>query len=571
MPGFLGEISQKGLLKGFSKEETKTLLVESIQESRYYIERRTIKKFEQDKVFHEDDGYIILTEGVILNSSFLIEKYKSNSLTEAIKKMYNLNGETFFDEFRGSFSGLLYDKRKDKWIIYTNHFGDKTIFYLLLEDRVVFASEMRWLIDYMKNNNITPIPDKAGAYFLLTYGYMLEDYTLVKQIKRLIAGTYMVIEGGDPKIKRYFEVDNTPNNSQSEEEIIENMDSLFKKAVKLEFEKDREYGYKHIASLSGGLDSRMTVWVAHELGYVVQTNLTFSQTDYLDEKIAKLIASDLKHEWIFYALDNGLYLKNVYEMFEINWGIVLYSGAAHVNAAINKINFEKYGLYHTGQLGDVVIGTFYNSQNPKTPYYPGAGAYSVKLIRENEEKLLKYKYKNEEIFKFCGRGFNGVLSGNLPVQRFTEVSSPFMDVDFFKYCLKVPLKYRYNHEIYIKWITKKHPEAAKYIWEKWQAKITDPTIKILGRKRPIRYLLKKVFIEVFRKNSSNTKWNMNPFDYWYMNNPELRRFIDSFFEENIAVVNDKEIAQMCKLLFTNGNTSEKTQVLTLLASWRSLF
>ena len=193
----------------------------------------------------------------------------------------------------------------------------------------------------MRNNNIKYTFDKIGAYFLLTYGYMLEDYTLFKEIKKLNAGKYIKIKNDNFEIHTYFEVDNTPDNTLTEEEIIENVDKLFRNAVKLEFEKDKEYGYKHVASLSGGLDSRMTTWVAHELGYWEQLNVTFSQTDYLDETIAKSIARDLKHEWLFKALDNGNYLKNIDEMIEINFGICLYSGNAHVNNFMNTFNFKK--------------------------------------------------------------------------------------------------------------------------------------------------------------------------------------------------------------------------------------
>ena len=72
-----------------------------------------------------------------------------------------------------------------------------------------------------------------------------------------------------------------------------------------------EYGYNHICSLSGGLDSRMTAIVAHEMGYDQQLNITFSQSDYLDETIAKQIASDYGHNWMFKSLDNGIFLFDI--------------------------------------------------------------------------------------------------------------------------------------------------------------------------------------------------------------------------------------------------------------------
>jgi len=571
MSGFLGEISKTNVKKGFGKLNKSNLIHQTIESQKYYLERRTIRKFENDKVFSEDDGYIIITEGVILNSLQLIEKYRARDLKSTVVRMYEQNGDTFFNEFRGSFSGLLYDKIRDKWLIYTNHIGDKQIFYSLLGNTVIFGSEMTYLIDYMRNNDINYALDEVGAYFLLTYGYMLEDYTLISEIRKLNAGKYIKIEDGDFQILTYYEIDNTPDDSQSEEEIIENIDRLFRNAVKLEFEKDKEYGYKHIASLSGGLDSRMTIWVAHELGYTEQLNVTFSQTDYLDETIAKEIARDLKHEWLFYALDNGVYLKNIREMIEINFGDCLYAGAAHENGCLSKINFDKYGIYHTGQLGDVILGTYYSSDNPQTSYKPGDGAYSKTLVQKDEKKYLKYKYDNEEVFKFYNRGFTGILQGNLVSQKYTEVASPFLDVEFFEYCLKIPLKHRYDHRIYKKWILRKYPDAAKYKWEKIQGKITERTYSIFGRTTTLKALPRKAFNKLFHTSSLNTKHHMNPLDYWYNSNDDLREFFLDTFNKGIDLLEDEKLRDDCRKLFTEGSTIEKTQVLTLIEAWRYYF
>ena len=571
MPGFLGEISKTNVKKGFGKLNKSNLIHQTIESQKYYLERRTIRKFENDKVFSEDDGYIIVTEGVILNSLQLIEKYRARDLKSTVVRMYEQNGDTFFNEFRGSFSGLLYDKIRNKWLIYTNHIGDKQIFYALLGNTVIFGSEMTYLIDYMRNNDISYTLDEVGAYFLLTYGYMLEDYTLIREIRKLNAGKYIKIEDGNFQILTYYEIDNTPDNSQDEEDIIENIDRLFRNAVKLEFEKDKEYGYKHIASLSGGLDSRMTVWVAHELGYKEQLNVTFSQTDYLDETIAKEISRDLKHEWLFYALDNGIYLKNIREIIEINFGDCLYSGAAHENGCLSKINFDKYGIYHTGQIGDVILGTFYSSENPQASYKPGDGAYSTRLVQKDEKKYLKYKYNNEEVFKFYNRAFTGALQGNLVDQKYTEVTSPFLDMEFFEYCLKIPLKYRYDHRIYKKWILRKYPDAAKYKWEKIKGKITERTYSIFGRTTTLKALPRKAFNKLFHTSSLNTKHHMNPLDYWYNTNDDLREFFLDTFNKGIDLLENEKLRSDCQKLFTEGSTIEKTQVLTLLEAWRFYF
>ncbi len=80
MPGFLGEISAVDVKKGFGESNKSSLIHETIESQEYYLERRTIRKFENDKVFSKDDGYIIITAGVILNSLQLNEKYKARNL-----------------------------------------------------------------------------------------------------------------------------------------------------------------------------------------------------------------------------------------------------------------------------------------------------------------------------------------------------------------------------------------------------------------------------------------------------------------------------------------------------------
>lgn len=577
IPGFLIEVSQNRIRKNFGSCRRDDLIIEKIEDKKgkYYIERRTINKFLNDKIFFENKDFIILTEGVILNRKQLEEKYNKTNFFETIILMYQNLGEDFFKEFRGSFSGFLYDKFKDKWIIYTNHFGDKQVFYYTNNDNFIIGSEVLYITNYLKKNGFSYTFNTNGAYMLLTYGYMLEDNTLIKEIKKLIAGHYIVLEKGTFKIKKYFEIDNEPDYSLKEDEIIEELDNLFKKAVKLEFEKDLEYGYKHIASLSGGLDSRMTVWVANKEGYNDLVVYTFSQSDYLDEKIAKKIASELKNEFIFKSLDNGIYLiKNdmVRRQVEINFGNVLYSGNAHVRSFADLINFKNFGLVHTGQLGDVIVGTYSSKPFHLTNFNFLTGSYSTFLKDKLKNIKLNNIYKNEEKFKMYNRGFNGILQGNLPFQEYTEVVSPFLDIDFFNFCMKIPLKYRYNHKIYFKWILKKYPKAAKYKWEKINAKITTPLLNIFGRKIPLTQIIPKITKKLFYKSSINSKYNMNPFDYWYRKNPELKEYFDMKFYENKKTFDvQKELLEDAERLYNNGNVIEKTQVLTLLEAYKFYF
>jgi len=577
MPGFLGCIGNRE--SSFGQKISNQLINESISTKDLYIERRTVNKFMEDKVFQENKNYVVVVEGFILNSNELILKYNKHTFFETITHMYIKNGNEFFNEFRGSFSGFIYDKEKDVKIIYTNQIGDKQMFYSEHSGKLIFGSEINYLVEYYQNNKLSYTFNESAAYALLTLGFMIEDNTLFTEIKKLTAGHYILVEGSNYSVIQYYKLKNEPNFKQTEDEIIDKIDELFRKAIKRAFDKDLEYGYKHLVGLSGGLDSRMTTWVGNDMGYGENiVNYTFSQSGYLDETIPKKIASDLKHEWIFKALDNGLFLKDIENVVKYTSGNVLYYGLAHNKSFLDLINVESFGILHSGQLGDVVIGTFYSSSFNEKNYNIDDGAYSKILVEKlYNTNLLKKEYENEEIYKFYGRGFNGANQGLLSTQEVMETYSPFYDIDFLEYCLSIPVEIRYNHNIYYKWILKKYPKAADYVWEKTGLKITAWELNLLGRKIPIRKLPSRIYKYLYRKlkpshSSSATPDHMNPLDYWYETNNDLKTFMNKYYENNISRLKfSKELISDCQELYLNGNSIEKNQVLTLLAFMKLYF
>ena len=543
-----------------------------------YIKQNTIDKFIDDKVFEENDNYFAATEGVLLNTKELKEKYKENTLFETLVAMYRSNGDKFIEELRGSFSGLFYDKKNDKKIVFTDHIGSKQIFWSKIDSRLVFSSEVNYLVQYYKYNKLTYNLSEKSSYHLLTFGFMIEENTLFREFKKLLPGHFLLIQNGEIEVKQYFLLDNTPNYEQNEDEIINNIDLLFKKAVRRAFEKDIEYGYKHLVGLSGGLDSRMTTWVANSLGYGENiVNFTFSQSDYLDETIPKKIASDLHHEWIFKFLDNGTFLKTIDEVVKINSGGALYYGLAHSKSCLDLIDDSKFGIVHTGQLGDVVVGTFFSSLDDEKNYSLTDGAYSCMLISKVTQEDIKNDYKNEEIFKFYTRCFTGANQGLLIAQQTNETYSPFYDIDFMSYCLTIPVKYRFRHGIYKKWILSKYPKAANYKWEKIDGTIKNLSVVIMGREVLMKNLPEKLFTYLLRKtgirkDSIATKHHMNPLDYWYKTNHSLRSFMDDYFKSNIMLLDRfLELKRDCEFLYSNGTNVEKNQVLTLLSVMKLYF
>lgn len=529
------------------------------------IEQFTNQKFLNDKTFQEDVKFIIGMEGVILNLKQLAEFTRKTNVFDIIKELYLIKGEDFINFLKGEFSGFIYSKTDDSWLIFTNPTGSKRLFYFQNDHYFIFASELRDISFLLYELDIPIQLDIQGAYSLLTYGYMLKDITLISEVKRLSPGTKLTFKQNEIVVSEYFNLKNIQKTTDSKEQIIEKIDELFTNAVRDEFEKDNEYNYKHIATLSGGLDSRMTVLVADKLGYKDQLNFTFSQSNYLDELISKKIASDYRHEFLFQSLDNGNFLKDVDKTVYYNDGLILYSGSCHLLKSLENINLDRYGIIHTGMIGDAVLGSFLSKPFAVKPSF-NQGAYSSKLLSRVQDfaQTVTQDYENEELYKFYSRGFLGAMNGNYYMDIYTQTVSPFLDIDFLSYCYSIPDEYKFKQQIYLDWIAAKYPEFGNYPWEKTGVS----PLKSNNYKKYFDWnYYMRMKLKFFDKLSKKMNSGMNPFDNWLVKNPELGKFVNNYFSDNISIVNENPVLKAdCESLFEQGTLNEKLQVLTLLSA-----
>ncbi len=559
MPGIFGT-NIKNNKKIMSSENR---IYKNLSSDSFYLELSGIKKFENDKGLFENDSYILLLDGVILNLSSLKKKYKKDDLFNTIIAMYN-EKEEFFNDLRGCFCGFFKDKKKDVTYIFTNHFGDKTIFYYLSDSNIIFASEIKDIIKLMDYSDIKHNVDKAAIYSMLTYGYMYNDITPISEIKRLIPGCYILIKNNTVEVKEYYHISNKVIDSDDEETIIKEIDRRFRNAMKLQIDKNMEYGYNNYAPLSAGLDSRMTNYVLRDLFDGDIYNMTYSETGQLDESVPAKISKELKTHWLFKNLDNGLALLDIVDSFKYTDGIIYYAWPSQLNDYMKLINTNNIGLVHTGVIGDVIVGTFFKD-GIVTDYKLGDGAFSNKLIKKLSSQIAEKKYDNKEIGMYYNRACNGAILGySMTFQYYTECMSPFMDVDFVNYCLSIPLKYRFQHNIYYKWVNKCYPEAAKYSHNGIKIPNSN-TLRIPYKNKsyPIDTIysrIKAVLNAKFNKSAS-----MNPMDYWYESNAMLRNTMDNYYNDNIDIVSDKEVKKDMIDLYKSGNASEKIQVITALS------
>jgi asparagine synthase (glutamine-hydrolysing) len=309
----------------------------------------------------------------------------------------------------------------------------------------------------------------------------------------------------------------------------------------------------------------------------------------LDFSVAQQIAIDLHHDWLFKPLDGGDCIDLIDDVTPITYGSANFFGLAHGKSMEDLINYEPFGIIHTGQIGDSIIGTFFkkNAFNPE--YKLGQSAYSIELIERLSDYQIQEDYKNEEIFCLYTRAFTGANQGLLTFQENSESCSPFIDVDFLEYCYKIPLKLRYGHRIYFDWILEKYPEAAEYVWEHTGEKIKPFEKKdlkyaeLMGKRIPVpgnpeflRWLKGSILRRLgLRKQGEKpkaivlaSKNNMNPVDYWYRTNPHLKEFMDNYWEDNKYLIPEGQLKEDMTHLYKDCVLYDKLQCLSVLSAMK---
>ncbi len=203
--------------------------------------------------------YVITYNGEIYNYLEIrkeLEKlgyvFASSTDTEVIPAAYDAWGAKCLNRFNGMWAFVIYDRVTQSFFASRDRFGVKPFFYSNVGKGIVFASEMKAIMPHIAAPEID--------YGVISEDYMLYSATersLIKQVKRLPAGHYMIIDKHNAiSIKRWWStLDNLPDVSNDYYTNVQTFKELFIDACKLRMRSDVTLG----TALSGGLDSSATI------------------------------------------------------------------------------------------------------------------------------------------------------------------------------------------------------------------------------------------------------------------------------------------------------------------------
>lgn len=522
-----------------------------------------------DSFLIDNEDYKIGVEGIILNKKKLLEG-KSVDFKIYFLELFKIKKEKAIEELDGEFRGFIFDKREQELIVFTNPTATQRIFYIKKENEIFIDSSLNRLKKSLSAQQIISEPNIEAFYQLLVFSNMLEDFTPIKNVFKLENGHYLKIRIEDKSIEKtdYFNLKSTPYFTGSENKALFEIDRIFNEAVKKEYEKDLELGSTSLSLLSGGLDSRVAMLYAVKNNFKISA-FCFSQKAYLDETISRKIAKDYNIPYEFIPLNGGIYLENIDELTTISEGTTLFSGGIHTNFALQNQQKKDFKLFHSGQIGDGILGGF----NTKPFRYKG----DFKKIVFNHEFLPKIeknlqaildRYEREELFFFRNIACNRTVLGAQVFQQKAYQTSPFMAKDFIKFAVSLPEKWKMNQKFYLKWIAEYCPESTEYIWERTLLKPNAEWKTKFGE------YYKKIKYDIIKGKilGKEGEIKMCPYQFYFDESEVLQKYYNSYFSENFSRLDAfPELQNDVQILFKKENFYSKVQAVNILSIFKLYF
>ncbi|SKC88700.1 asparagine synthase (glutamine-hydrolyzing) [Ohtaekwangia koreensis] len=261
-------------------------------------------------MWDESKRYCIVFNGEIFNYQELRRELErkgytffSHSDTEVLLKLYIDQKEKCLNKLNGFFSFCIYDKAEQTFFVARDRFGIKPLLYLFDEDKFLFSSEMKSLLQYGIEKNI----DYNSLYTYLQLNYIPAPDSIFLNVKKLMPGHYMMVSRQNIDIQSYYQIpynrDEAERNPISYKDAQAKLMQLLEASVQRRLVADVPLG----AFLSGGIDSSVITALASKHKPDLHTfSIGFRDEKFFDEtNYARLVAKHFKTEHTVFSLTNS--------------------------------------------------------------------------------------------------------------------------------------------------------------------------------------------------------------------------------------------------------------------------
>lgn len=323
-------------------------------------------------MWDEEKRYALIYNGEIFNYRELrneLEKqgisFSTQSDTEVLLKLLIRERENALNKLNGFFAFCLYDKREQTFLLARDRFGVKPLLYLFDEDKFIFASEMKAMLQY----GIDKTLDYESLYTYLQLNYIPAPFTIFKQVKKLLPGHYMHIGRQQIHIDKYYEIPRTGfAETWQYESALEKCRKLLEASVQRRLVADVPLG----CFLSGGIDSSVVTALACRHKPDLHTfSIGFRDEPFFDEThYARLVANHFRTEHTVFSLTNDDLYSHLHDI--LNYIDEPFADSSAINVYILSKETRKHATVAlSGDGADELLGGYNKHEAHWRALHPG--------------------------------------------------------------------------------------------------------------------------------------------------------------------------------------------------------
>jgi asparagine synthase (glutamine-hydrolysing) len=369
-------------------------------------------------ITNEDNTLQLIFNGEIYNYIELREElvkaghvFTTRSDTEVILHGYEEWGTSCVERFNGIFAFAIWDNVDRSLFMARDHLGVKPLYYVVLGDRIAFASEIKALLE------IPECPrevDLQALAELFTLRYVPSPKTLFAGIMKLPPAHWMQVDAEKLLLQHYWNWNAKVRRDCNERELIETYQDLVEDAVRLQMRSDVPVGL----FLSSGVDSAslLSMMRRHNNGNIHTFTLGFEGGEKSNEtgdarRLAELYGAD-HTELIIGAKDYQAY----YERYLLDLEEPVGNETAAAFYFVSRMAGSKVKVALTGQGADEPWAGY--------PRYVGAalsGAYS-RMPRAFTDNILRPLILHAAKGELLRRGVSSLSEPDM-LSRFVKIYS----------------------------------------------------------------------------------------------------------------------------------------------------
>lgn len=280
------------------------------------------------------------------------ESFRTASDTEVILKAYLKWGEDCVNYLRGMFAFAIWDEKAQTLFCARDRFGIKPFYYLIQDNTLFFASEIKGILPFISSIETDP----EGLKQYLAFQFCLSGKTLFKNISELLPGHILSVKNGEIHTRRYWDIFFEPDFNHTSKYHEQKLFSLIDDSLKFHMRSDVPVG----AYLSGGLDSSITATLGSDYSdgdFMAFTGKFNFGPEYDESMFARAVAERKGFSLNEINITSDDFIKNIRRViYHLDYPVA--GPGSFPQFMVSELASKKRKVVLGGQGGDEIFGGY---------------------------------------------------------------------------------------------------------------------------------------------------------------------------------------------------------------------